>query len=287
MALPHRTAISGKPQASTLESNVAARRAALRAENTRDARGALIEALLALAEAELSRGSAAATVAALAEAGSLFPTRLPDEDVWRGRFVMLNRTKAALAQQQDRQADAVEAFEAALSAIPAEAEGIGRDAAAARLQLLVRLARSRLALLQAREVASEMRQCEALMAALAGKIPARAIDTIRAAVLGNSGVAEALLGNAQAAEAKLAESIAVIDRLASPELAELRRQVLGTWSEVVRKGGGDADALLAHAAHAEHVHGEDCGCGHAHDHGGAAEHRDRRHAHADHSQRPR
>ncbi len=104
------------------------------------------------------------------------------------------------------------------------------------------------------------------MAALAGKIPARAIDTIRAAVLGNSGVAEAMLGNAQAAEGKLAESIGVIDRLASPELAELRRQVLGTWSEVIRKGGGDASALLARAAHAEHVHDENCGCGHAHDH---------------------
>jgi hypothetical protein len=261
MALPQKDATSGEPHPSAVERNVISRRAAYKAENTRAARGALVEALIAHAEAELSLGHEAATVAALAEAGSLFPGRLSGEAMWRGRFVMLNRTKGALAQRQDRQADAVEAFEAALSVIPAHSEDIGRDDAAARLQLLVRLARSRLALHQAEAVADEMRECEALMAALAGKIPARAIEAIRAAVLGNSGVAEAMLGHAQAAEAKLAESVAVIDRVAAPELADLRRQVLSAWSEVIRRGGGDPSAIVARDAHTDPAHEGACGCG--------------------------
>ncbi len=235
----------GASQPSAIASEVASRRATFRAENDRASRGALIEALIALAEAELASGHEAATVAALAEAGSLLPKRMPDA-TWRERFVMLHRLKALLAQRQDRQTDAIEAFEAALRAIPEPTESIERDDAAARLQLLVRMAHSRLALGQADEVAAEMRQCETLMAALTETIPGRAIDAARAAVLGNSGVALAMLGDIKAAGAKLAESVAVIDRVAAPELAGLRLQVISMWSEVVRRGGGDADAILAY-----------------------------------------
>jgi tetratricopeptide (TPR) repeat protein len=247
---------------------VATRRAQLKDENTPAARGLLIEALIALAEEELARGREAATIDALAEAGALFSDPLPDDARWRGRSVMLNRTKGALAQKQDRHTDAVGAFKAALSVIPNAAASAGRDDNAARLQLLVRLARSRLALGDAASVEAEMRECTALMNALEGKIPARALDTIRAAVLGNAGVAEAMLGNARAAEAKLAESIAVIDRLNAPELADLRGQILSAWADVLRRSGGDAEALLARRAPEDHVHDENCGCGHAHHHHG-------------------
>lgn len=259
------------------EQTVAIRRAAVRSENTRAARGALVEALIVLAEEELSHGREAGTVAALAEAGSLFPKRIPDAG-WRGRFVMLNRTKAVLAQKQDRQADAVEAFDAALSVIPAEPGSASRDDNAARLQLLVRVARSRLALGEAAAVHTEMEDCEALISALDGNIPARALDAVRAAVLGHAGVAKAMLGETEAAEAKLAESIALIDKLAAPELADLRRQVLNAWGNVLRQGGGDASALFARAAHPDNAEGENCGCGnpHPHDHDtcGAHEHHD-------------
>ncbi len=266
MARPQKTAPGVEPPLSAAAKTVATRRAALQDENTPAVRGVLVEALIALAEEELAKGREAATIAALSEAGALFSDRLPDEAQWRGRFVMLNRTKAALAQKQDRHADAVVAFKAALSAIPTLASSAARDDNAARLQLLVRLARSRLALGDAASVDSEMRECEALMTALEGKIPARALDTVRAAVLGNAGVAEAMLGNTRGAEAKLAESIAVIDRLNAPELADLRRQILNAWADILRRSGGDADALLARRAPADHVHDENCGCGHAHHH---------------------
>lgn len=278
MARPQKAAPDGPPLSAAAKT-VATRRTALQSENTPTTRGALIEALIALAENELANGREAATIAALSEAGALFSERLPDEAQWRGRFVMLNRTKAALAQKQDRHADAVGAFKAALSAIPTVESSSARDDNAARLQLLVRLARSRLALGDAASVESEMRECEALMTALEGQIPARALDTVRAAVLGNAGVAEAMLGTTRGAEAKLAESIAIIDRLNAPELADLRRQILNAWADILRRSGGDADALLARRAPADHVHDENCGCGHAHHHDHSASH-DHGHSHA-------
>jgi hypothetical protein len=226
--------------------------------------GEAVDTLLALAEEEFSRGRDAATMAALAEAEALFPKRGPKEPAWRGRFVILNRTKAALAQRQDRQADAVAAFEAALSVIPRDKAS--RDSMAARLQLLVLLARSRLALGDAKTVLPEMQECEALMAALFGKIPPRAIETMRAAVLGNQGVANAILGDAEAADAKLTESLAAIDRLAAPELAEFRRQVAFALDKAIKERGGDPDVAHKQAPHAHHAHDESCGCSHAHDH---------------------
>jgi hypothetical protein len=266
MPHPHEANAGAEPLLSAAARNAASRRAALRSENSRAARAALAVALIALAEEELAHGREAATVAALAEAGTLFPKRLPEDPASRGRFVMLQRTKAVLAQKQERQADAVEAYEAALSAIPADLESASRDDNAARLQLLVRLARSRLAIGDAAAVASEMQDCEALMAALDGEIPARALDAVRAAVLGHTGVAKAMLGEFEAAGAKLAESLALLDRLAVPELADLRRQVLSAWSNVLRRGGGDPSAILARAATADKAPDESCGCGHPHAH---------------------
>ncbi len=285
MAHPQEAHDGAEPPASAAERKAAARRTALRSENSRSARAALADALVALAEEELSQGREAATVAALSEAGSLFPKRIPEDPGWRGRFVMLNRTKGALAQKQERHADAVEAYEAALSVIPADLEAASRDDNAARLQLLVRLARSRLALGDAAAVKAEMRDCGTLLAALDGEIPARALEAVRAAVLGHSGIAKAMLGEIDAAEAKLSESIAVLDGLAAPELADLRRQVVNAWSNVFRQGGGDPSALLARMAQASDAHADSCGCGntHPHDHdqcGG--HHHDHSHDHHGH-----
>ena len=254
------------PPHSAAALEAASRRAVLHSENSRAARAALVEALIALAEEELVRGREGATVAALAEAGTLFPKRIPTDPAWRGRFVMLHRTKAALAQKQNRQADAVEAYEAALAAIPTDIDTATRDDNAARLQLLVRLARSRLALGDAAGVEAEMRDCEALLAALDGQIPARALKAVRAAVLGHTGVAKAMLGDTDTGGKKLGESLALLDSLAAPELADLRSQVLNALSNVMRQGGGDPNSLLARPAPAEHVLGESCGCSNPHPH---------------------
>src|SRR5690606_38216550 len=131
------------------------------------------------------------------------------------------------------QSDAVEAYLAALSAIPGDPESASRDDKAARLQLLVRLARSRLALGSAAEVEAEMRECESLLTALDGMIPARALDAVRAAVLGHTGVAKAMLGDHDSASKKLGESLALLDGIAAPELADLRRQILTALGNVV------------------------------------------------------
>jgi len=292
--MPHLHSHPGsQPSPSAAALNAASRRAALRSENSRAARGALVEALIALADEELAHGREAATVEALAEAGTLFPKRVPSDPAWRGRYVMLHRTKAALAQRQERQADAVEAYEAALSVIPSDLETASRDDNAARLQLLVRLARSRLAVGEAQRVAAEMLECGSLLGVLDGKIPARALDAVRAAVLGHTGVAKAMLGDAHAAGEKLGESLALLDRLAAPELADLRRQVLNALSNVMRQGGGGASALLlSDPPKAAEELGESCGCGdpHPHDHAHCAgqnhhhhnDHHDHSHGHAHH-----
>jgi tetratricopeptide (TPR) repeat protein len=187
----------------------------------------------------------------------------------RIRTVNLHRGKAAEAQQQGRHADAIAAFKTALAAIPSDPATAGRDANAARLQLLVHLSRSRLALGQAKQTLADLRAAEAIMAALEGAIPSRAIETVRTAVQANSGVALAMLGKLDEAEATFATSLAAIDRLALPELSGLRAQVLDAWSGALKTAGREADAkamLAAFGNPSRHTRDAACGCGHDHDH---------------------
>lgn len=258
-------------------------RKTFRSRPTESGRAELFEALVGSAAESLARdGEAAAT--ALAEAETLLPTR-PTQAAWRGRLVALHRAKASLAQRYERHADAVREFEAALKHLPGDAGTAGRDANAARLQLLVRLARSRLALGQAKEVAAEAEACEAIMTALADEIPARALDTVRVAVIGNAGAALALAGKLAAAEAKFEAALGLIDRLAAPELDGLRGQLLQTWTGALRAKGRGADAedvLVRFSAAAPHQHDAGCGCGHAdphHHHAHGAHHHGHGHTH--------
>ena len=243
------------------------RRRNFQSSNDGKARGLLVEALIALAGESVSKGDETAATAALDEAEALIPTRRPGEIEWRGRTVMLQRVRAALAQRQNAHADAVRAFEAALAEIPSDLSRAGRDGNAARLQLLVHLARSRLALGQARKAVADMGRAEKIMAALDGAIPPRAIETVRAAVLANAAIGLSMLGQMEAAEAKFATSIAAVDRLGMPELAELRTQVLDAWAGALRNAGraADSEAMLAAFGNpSRHVHSAACGCGHNH-----------------------
>jgi len=212
----------------------------------------------------------------LIEAGAALPKPLPDEIAWRVRAMNFHRAEAGLAQKQGRHTDAVTAFEVAVAALPANQSG-DRDALAARLQLLVRMARSRLALGQAAETETDMAQAEAIIETLTGSIPSRALDTIRAAVLGHSGTAQALLGNLSVAETKFSASVALIDKLSSPDLASLKQQVIGAWAGALKRAGrtADADALLSGSLPGGHTHDAACGCGHDHAH-------DHHHAHHEH-----
>jgi tetratricopeptide (TPR) repeat protein len=208
------------------DERVTALRRALEAQSTPRLRAELIDALVELAGRRLAAGDESAAADALdeAEANSLSPP--PDEASWQARAVMLHRARGGLAQRQGRHPEAVAAFEAALQAIPYPPGAGGRDANAARLQLLVRLGRSRLALGQAAETEAEARQCDVVMRALDGKIPARALDTVRAAVLDNHGAALAMLGETDAAKRKLAAGLELVDRLQVPELEDMRRAML-------------------------------------------------------------
>ncbi len=250
------------------------------------ARGRLIDSLVALADECLAVGDEAAASAVLGEAAGLLPEKLPADGEWRGRSVMLHRSTAGLAQKQGRHAVAVTAFEAALSILPADIARAGRDANAARLQLLVHLARSRLALGQARKVIADMSRAEKVMAALDGALPSRAIETVRAAVLANAGAGLAALEQMDAAEMKFAASIAAIDTLANPELAGFRTQVLNGWAGALRSAGREADATAMLSAFSSpwranpslHVHDANCG----HDHGQGHAHGHVHHDHHEH-----
>ena len=139
------------------------------------------------------------------------------------------------------------------------------------------MARSRLALGQAAQTETDMAQAAAIIETLTGSIPSRALDTIRAAVLGHSGAAQAILGNLGVAEEKFSASAALIDKLSSPDLASLKQQVISAWAGALRRAGrtADADALLSGSLPGRHTHDAACGCGHDHAHG-------HHHAHHEH-----
>ena len=243
-------------------------RTAVESAGSPAARGKLVDALIAVAGQSLSGGNETAALEAVSEAEGLLPARPSTARIWRRRVFMLHRIKASLAQKQQRHADAVAAFEAALAALPSISAG-DSDARAARLQLYVQRTRSRLALGQAKETVAEMRELEKMMAALDGPMPPRAIETIRAAVLANAGMALAMLGRMNEAEARFATSVAAIDRLKEPALATLRDQVLKGWAGALRTSGraADADAMLAAFGGPSH-HDDRRGRGrdHSHDH---------------------
>jgi hypothetical protein len=254
---------------------------AFRSAKGRLARARLIDALIALVRVSLGNGDDAAAARALAEAEGHLPARMPVDAAWQARATLHFRLKAAFAQRQNRHADAAEAFAAALSHLPSDAAASPRDANAARLQLFVALARSRLALGQGAEMAAEAEACHRLLAALEGAMPDVALNVIRAAVLANDGAAHALLNAFAMAEEKLAAALDLIDRLGRPDLRELRRQILEQLMEALTRQGraAEAAALLAPAADPRpHEHDEQCGCGHAHD-GHAHPHADGSHAH--------
>jgi tetratricopeptide (TPR) repeat protein len=246
-------------------------REAHQSEKTLESRARLIEALAALAGQQHLLGDDAATAEALAEADALVPSPPPAEESWQARMMKLCLVKAGIAQSRNHHAEAVDLFEAALRHIPFEPGKGGRDVNAARLQLLVRMARSRRALGQAAEIAAETDQCDIVVLALEGKLPARALDTIRAAVLDNHGAALALLGDFAAAEKKFAASLDLLDRLGGAELADLRQHVRLSKAEACRAldRGAEETALPGCADGGTHVDVAHRHDDHAHHHDGA------------------
>jgi tetratricopeptide (TPR) repeat protein len=252
------------------ESITAATRAVeLRREGAADKRGdahaRLIDALASLARHLLAAGDAAFADSSLAEAESLIPRKLPAGDAWRARAVMLSRIRASLEQGRNRHAEAIAAFETALRALPQPKGPAKRDLAATRVQMLVRLGRSRLALGQAESVASEAAECEALVGLLVGEVPHRAIETLRAAVLANEGAALVALGQYVEAERRFGSGLAILAAHTAPEMEDLRRQMVdGRLKALTALGrnlpSGDVTMVP------QNKHGAGCGCGHDHDH---------------------
>jgi hypothetical protein len=245
------------------------RRRALRSRKTRLARAGLIDALTAMVRLSLGGGDDAGAAFALAEAESELPSRLPAEPAWQARNILIFRLKAALAQRQNRHAEAVGAFEAALARLLQNAGASARDTDAARLQLHVGLARSRLALGQGAETKADAETCYSLLAALRGQMPDAALDVIRAAVLANDGAGCALLGDLPTAEERFQAAVELIDRLGRPDLADVKRQVLEQWAGALMRQGRAAEAAALRARVAEsppHQHGAPCACGHDHHH---------------------
>jgi tetratricopeptide (TPR) repeat protein len=230
-----------KAQLAAIDRAVAERRAAFHESKDEAARGPLFDALMAMAGEAFRAVNDEAVITVLTEAEAVLPTPLPDETPWRARAMNLHRAKGAVAQKQGRSADAVAAFETAIATLPPDAEG-DRDALAARLQLLVRMGRSRLAIGQASETEAEMIQCGSIIESLGSAIPSRALDTVRAAVLSHSGAALALLGKHDGAEEKFKASLALIDQLDSPDLASLRQRVTALRADMLSKAGKATEA---------------------------------------------
>jgi tetratricopeptide (TPR) repeat protein len=228
MSAEHTHAAQSDAQAplATAERMAEARREAFRGNDDVATRAQLIGALAALAGQQHAAGNDAASAEALAEADALVLSPSPSDEPWQARMMMLCLVKAGIAQSKGSHAEAVDLFEQALGHIPyAPGEG-GRDVNAARLQLLVRMAHSRLALAQAAETVAEAEQCDTVMTALAGQIPDRALDTIRAAVLANHGEALTLLGEADPAEEKFTACLNLIERIGGENLEPLRQRVV-------------------------------------------------------------
>ena len=230
-----------------------------------EAKARLIDALASLARHSLATGDALSADASLTEAEGLTPRKLPAGEAWRARSVMLSRIRASLEQGRNRHAEAIAAFEAALRTLPPPKGAAKRDLAATRVQMLVRLGRSRLSLGQAEATAADARVCETLLAGLAGEIPQRAIETIRAAVLANEGAAFAMLGRYAEAEERFGRGLALVADHGAPELEDLRRQMVKGRLEALQALGGSAASSKASTLH-HREHEAACGCGHDHDH---------------------
>jgi tetratricopeptide (TPR) repeat protein len=228
MSAEHTHAAQPDAQArlATAERVAEARREAFRGNDDLQTRAQLVEALTVLAGQQHAAGNDAATAETLAEAEALVLSPSPSEELWQARMMMLCLVKAGIAQSKERHTEAVDLFEQALGHIPyAPGEG-GRDVNAARLQLLVRMAHSRLALARAAEIVTEAGQCDTVMTALAGQIPDRTLDMIRAAVLANHAEALALLGEAAPAEEKFTACLGLIERIGGEKLEPLRQRVV-------------------------------------------------------------
>ena len=235
-------------------------------------RAGVADSLIARAGQSLAAGDDVSVAAALGRAEAMLPARRARGSAWAIRAANLYRIKAALSQKQGAHLEAVAAFRQALAEIPSDPRKAGRNGNAARLQLLLHLARSRLALGQARETVSEMRSAQSMLAALEGTLPPRAIETLQVAALAHSAPALAVLGKLDAAERDFAAGIAAIDQLGGSDLAGLRAHMLDGWAAALRKAGRNADAdamLAAFGTPASHSHHGSCGCGHyhSHDHG--------------------
>ena len=245
---PMQAADSGRAALAAAEARVAGfREEAGQADAAPEATARLIDALVGLAGEQDALGNDKATAETLAEAEALMPDPLPSPEAWHALAVRLYRMKAGFLQHRDLHAEAVRAFEAALRDIPHPPGEGGRDVDSLRIQLLIRLARSRLVLGQAKETLAEISQCDIVLGALSDTLPERPIETIRAAVLENHAVALGQLGEVDEADEKFAASLALIDKIDAPQLQDLRERVRLAWAEALSAAGrkGDAEAMLA------------------------------------------
>jgi hypothetical protein len=225
-----------------------------------------------LASVEIARGR---NVEALLEAvHSLLPARPGRQTAWAPIAFKLQRMMGGIAQHEQRHADAIDAFAAALGHLPTKLAS--PDVMGVRLQVLGRLARSRLALGHYVEVESEAKERQSLIEALHEKIPVNARTVLSSGVLADIAAAQAMTNRIAESDRGFAKALQALEGLGTGDLGEVKRQILDAWTAALVRNGRHEDvnalrngslprpgqnASLEGAAHNhDHHHA------HAHDH---------------------
>jgi hypothetical protein len=201
-------------------------------------RALLVDALLALASAQLAMGDHASAESALDEIQLHLEHGVRSDREWAMRASAVTRIRIAAAQGADRHDEAVAIIEAVIASIP----GQSPDADAGRLQLITTLLRSRMALGQAVEAEADIAQANSILARLGKVMPSRAADVTRASLLLHSASVALLRQDAPGADAKFGQGLGILDRLGGSDLNELRQQFVQSWVRALNLQGRTAEA---------------------------------------------
>jgi tetratricopeptide (TPR) repeat protein len=257
-------------------------RTAFDASHSLEARGELVDTLIAVLASQLSDVDEAKATLREIEAHLEHGDR--QGQTWQARAATVIQFRIALAQSTGSHEEAIEIIGELLAQMPANSGA----ADLARLQALDLRIRSYLALERTEEAKADLSKARGILGPLAQAVPPQLSAMLGAMLLRHGGSIALVEGRFAEADGSLSEGLAIVRRLADPKLNGLRAQLAAALSQSLRQQGNDAeaDAVLARAAkesedaaHAPGVaHHHDHHHHHSHDH----DHKHHHHHHHDH-----
>lgn len=223
-----------------------------------------LEALLAVCRYQMAAGKLDILAESLSEArAALAAAGLSGEDHDVPMIAIL-RIEMTVAEKSGRRDAAIAAITEILRLTPDSVQHGQTDLDANKVQMLVRLARHRLALGQPGEAGRDVARAEQILTGLQGKIPQRPADIVRATLLSLGSDAAARQGQMVEAGEKYEIAMLLLDRLSGPEIDELRKKTQANWAGALRLAGREAEALAV-MTRPRVVVAPDLGLGHGHD----------------------